>query len=68
MSEPIPVPVPVEHGWEPTDDGDFYCTVCDGNGCEEGCGNCEMVYAGPDSHRVCRNCGGHALKRGSRND
>lgn len=37
------------------------CPLCSGNGCEEWCGRrggCEMAYAGPDSHKVCRACGG----------
>ena len=34
------------------------CSVCGGRGCEEGCGTCEYVNAGPDSHKVCRACGG----------
>lgn len=34
------------------------CPLCDGQGCEEGCGTCEMAYAGPDSHKVCTRCGG----------
>ena len=35
------------------------CRTCGGQGCEEGCGRCEMAYAGPDSHKVCRACKGH---------
>ncbi len=34
------------------------CRACGGQGCEEGCGRCEMAYAGPASHRVCRTCKG----------
>ena len=34
------------------------CPICEGQGCEEGCGNCQMAHAGPESHKVCRNCGG----------
>lgn len=34
------------------------CKTCDGQGCEEGCGRCDMAYAGPDSHKVCRACRG----------
>lgn len=34
------------------------CPLCDGNGCVEGCGRCEMVHAGPEAHKVCRRCGG----------
>ena len=44
------------------------CPRCDGNGCEEGCGRrggCEMVHAGPDSHKVCALCNGagHTRRR-----
>lgn len=41
------------------------CPTCDGNGCEESCGlsgGCEHVYAGPDSHKVCRKCMGRGLR------
>lgn len=37
------------------------CWMCDGTGCEENCGargGCRMAHAGPESHRVCRTCGG----------
>jgi len=34
------------------------CSLCQGRGCEEGCGQCEMAYAGPDSHKVCGRCKG----------
>ncbi len=34
------------------------CPTCDGLGCEYGCGNCRKAYSGPDSHRICRKCGG----------
>jgi hypothetical protein len=37
---------------------DQECPKCDGNGCENGCGNCGYVNAGPNSHKVCRWCGG----------
>lgn len=38
------------------------CGTCGGNGCEEGCGRCEYVNAGPNSHRVCT-CKGFGLSR-----
>jgi hypothetical protein len=34
------------------------CQLCGGEGCEHGRGNCQMAYAGPESHRTCRQCGG----------
>lgn len=34
------------------------CPTCQGFACDEGCGQCEHAYAGPDSHRVCRTCRG----------
>jgi hypothetical protein len=34
------------------------CTTCAGQGCEEGCGQCEQANAGPNSHKVCRTCHG----------
>lgn len=39
------------------------CEQCNGAGCEENCGRCEMAYAGPDSHRVCTRCGGTGAER-----
>lgn len=39
------------------------CKTCDGQGCEEGCGQCDMSpsTAGPDAHRQCRTCKGQGL-------
>jgi hypothetical protein len=36
------------------------CTLCLGLSCEENCGpsGCKHVHDGPDSHKVCRRCGG----------
>ena len=38
------------------------CRLCLGNACEEGCGYCDHISAGPDSHKVCRRCGGIGLE------
>jgi hypothetical protein len=34
------------------------CPLCDGQACEENCGSCGYVNAGPNSHRVCTRCQG----------
>ena len=35
------------------------CGLCDGSPCDGGCRPaCRHKYDGPDSHRVCRRCGG----------
>lgn len=39
------------------------CPLCFGSACEKGCGDrfgreCRWKHAGPDSHKVCRRCGG----------
>ena len=51
--------MPTEHEPEP-------CPTCDGNGCEESCGRerggCEDAYRGPNSHRVCGQCGGSGVR------
>lgn len=39
------------------------CSTCGGQGCEEGCGTCEWANAGPESHKVCRSCGGGGIER-----
>ena len=38
--------------------GSQVCPLCMGDACEYGCRRCRQKYAGPDSHRVCRRCGG----------
>lgn len=48
---------------------DDVCGLCLGDACEDGCGRggrrpCTRKHAGPDSHRVCRRCGGSALAAG----
>ena len=37
------------------------CKTCQGEGCEAGCGRCHYASVGPESHRVCRTCGGSGL-------
>lgn len=42
------------------------CALCQGDACEEGCGRggrsyCADGYGGPNSHRVCRRCGGSGV-------
>lgn len=37
------------------------CSTCDGQGCENGCGNCRHANDGPESHKVCRACKGAGL-------
>lgn len=36
------------------------CRACDGEACDEGCGECWETpgVAGPDAHRQCRTCHG----------
>ena len=37
------------------------CSLCDGRGCENGCGRdggCEDAHSGPASHKVCSKCRG----------
>lgn len=59
-------PVAAEPEPAPDDDDDIVdaeiiderCPTCEGQGCEEGCGTCQYANAGPDSHKVCRSCGG----------
>lgn len=37
------------------------CQLCGGEGCEYGCGNCQMASVaanGPVAHKTCRQCGG----------
>lgn len=37
------------------------CPVCMGSACDEDCGYCDHWNDGPDSHKVCRRCGGRGV-------
>jgi hypothetical protein len=44
------------------------CRMCEGYACEDGCRHrtgCRRKYDGPDSHRVCRACGGSGREAAS---